>query len=542
MATLQTTATRPSGSSHADGKAYFETSTNQFIVWDATAGAWIQLDSDGTGAVLYPNRWGASFDGSDDYLTTSPVTPNAQQGTISGWIKVPSSHSGHMPVVTWSILSTSNTYQDRLTVRNGQIRYYHQDSTAGIDIVQGATTGLFDNTWHHVAVVCNGSSYALYLDGSAETVSVVSNSNSGKWIGDITGTHEVTEIGASRRSSAAGGSDYGNGLLDEVAVWDSALSAPDIAKIYNGTAPNGKPTDLTLAASYDTDRTSNLVGYWRMGDDSNDSATSGGPITTITDSSGNGHDATQSDVTKQPTFKALDQSTTSVSFDGTDDYMIAGLDGTASGGVLASNDGDINFTISTWFKPLASGEQQLFQWANMLSASTPFLTITTTKIYLNGGFRLSFSSGDITTNAWNNFILTRTASDNTWRGYVAGNSNPIFTYNDGGSLTHRANAQDIYLGNLYGGFGNVLFDEVAFFNSALSASDVASLASSRGAHIVNDLSLSPVAYYRMGEDDSLTDGQTGISQITDASGNGYHATQSDVTSQPTASVVPIIYA
>jgi hypothetical protein len=86
-----------------------------------------------------------------------------------------------------------------------------------------------------------------------------------------------------------------------------------------------------------------------------------------------------------------------------------------------------------------------------------------------------------------------------------------------------------------------LLDDVAIFNSALSASDVSSLAASRGAHIKNDLSLNPVVYYRMGEDDSLTDGQTGISQITDASGNGNHATQSTASNQPTASVNPIIY-
>jgi hypothetical protein len=84
-------------------------------------------------------------------------------------------------------------------------------------------------------------------------------------------------------------------------------------------------------------------------------------------------------------------------------------------------------------------------------------------------------------------------------------------------------------------------DDLALFNTALSASDVASLATSRGAHIINDLSLSPVAYYRMGEDNGLTDGQTGISQITDASGNGKHATQSTAASQPTASVSPSIY-
>jgi len=51
MATLQITDNRPSGDSHADGKAYFETSTNKMLVWNATAGAWIELDPDGTGAV-----------------------------------------------------------------------------------------------------------------------------------------------------------------------------------------------------------------------------------------------------------------------------------------------------------------------------------------------------------------------------------------------------------------------------------------------------------------------------------------------------------
>ena len=69
MATLQTTATRPDGDSHADGKAYFETDTNKFIVWDATAGAWIQLDSDGTGAVFE----------SINFATDNDITPGTEQ-------------------------------------------------------------------------------------------------------------------------------------------------------------------------------------------------------------------------------------------------------------------------------------------------------------------------------------------------------------------------------------------------------------------------------------------------------------------------------
>ena len=54
MATLDTVATRSANTnSIPDGKAYFETSTNQFIVWDATDGEWIQLDSDGTGSYVF---------------------------------------------------------------------------------------------------------------------------------------------------------------------------------------------------------------------------------------------------------------------------------------------------------------------------------------------------------------------------------------------------------------------------------------------------------------------------------------------------------
>ena len=52
MATLDTVATRPSGISHAAGKAYFETSTNKFIVWNGAA--WLELHSDGEGAVPPP--------------------------------------------------------------------------------------------------------------------------------------------------------------------------------------------------------------------------------------------------------------------------------------------------------------------------------------------------------------------------------------------------------------------------------------------------------------------------------------------------------
>ena len=76
---------------------------------------------------------------------------------------------------------------------------------------------------------------------------------------------------------------YYDGLLDEVAIWNDTLSDADITSIYNSGAPN----DLTDPSSYDTDRTSNLIGWWRNGD-----GTEAGSGTTVYDMSTNSNNMT----------------------------------------------------------------------------------------------------------------------------------------------------------------------------------------------------------------------------------------------------------
>ena len=66
------------------------------------------------------------------------------------------------------------------------------------------------------------------------------------------------------------------GNIDEVSVYNSELSASDVASIYNGNGA-GKPGDVTSL---------NPVGWWRMGD--NDSGTG----TTVTDQGSGDNDGT----------------------------------------------------------------------------------------------------------------------------------------------------------------------------------------------------------------------------------------------------------
>jgi hypothetical protein len=73
---------------------------------------------------------------------------------------------------------------------------------------------------------------------------------------------------------------YTDGLLDEAALFNTAISDSDVTDIYNGGVPN----DISSL---------NPIGWWRMGD--ND----GGAGTTITDQGSGGNNGT---LTNGPTF------------------------------------------------------------------------------------------------------------------------------------------------------------------------------------------------------------------------------------------------
>jgi hypothetical protein len=53
MASITVVETRPTGTI-ADGAAYFESSTNKFVVYDATNASWLAFASDGVGTLSFP--------------------------------------------------------------------------------------------------------------------------------------------------------------------------------------------------------------------------------------------------------------------------------------------------------------------------------------------------------------------------------------------------------------------------------------------------------------------------------------------------------
>ena len=86
-------------------------------------------------------------------------------------------------------------------------------------------------------------------------------------------------IGADLGASASTAAEFYDGLIDDVAVWDAAIDAYGITKIYN----NGPLGTILTAADGDYDNQGDLQGWWKLDE---------GTGTSVADSSTNSNTGT----------------------------------------------------------------------------------------------------------------------------------------------------------------------------------------------------------------------------------------------------------
>ena len=116
---------------------------------------------------------------------------------------------------------------------SGKIRFNVRDTVAaGADEISGGTfdsTGtVTNNNWHFITTVwdtTNDAAY-IYIDGTLDA-----SATGLTLIGAVTDTNTAT-IGANRDSAVPNGSDFFPGLIDEVRLYNLALTAAEIQEIY----------------------------------------------------------------------------------------------------------------------------------------------------------------------------------------------------------------------------------------------------------------------------------------------------------------------
>lgn len=191
------------------------------------------------------NAEAMSFNGTDQYVDAGSASLNSNEGAVLAWIKT--SYTSDFQIIT----AIDNQLQCRV-LTTGEIRLilYHGGSFTTLN----STEIVNDGDWHHVAFTYNSSGMNIYIDGSSISNSV-----------DVTPLTTATDnflIGARRISGTL--SKYFNGSIDEVAIFNKALSASKIQQIYDATSVvNGVPQTANLF----TGGLSSSLVYWnRMGD------------------------------------------------------------------------------------------------------------------------------------------------------------------------------------------------------------------------------------------------------------------------------------
>jgi len=173
------------------------------------------------GATLITDRFGNeesaySFDGNSRIDIVSSGTLNIENElTISVWIKLSSFPANDVIIVGKSNYYTKTNYILRLR-GDGRLQFeYKINSYASI-------APIILDKWNHLGVVYNYEGVAkIFINGEEVIISDQGNSPSGVVISPLT-------IGYSSR-----GAEYFDGNIDDVMIFDKALSSDDISELFN---------------------------------------------------------------------------------------------------------------------------------------------------------------------------------------------------------------------------------------------------------------------------------------------------------------------
>jgi hypothetical protein len=184
----------------------------------------------------FENTYSLEFDGVDDTVNLNCAPSDlgiTNNWTVSLWIKTSDITQNNMHYFSGSNAGAS---QGMGIYQETNKRIY-----AWIGSWNQYTAKISTDTWYHVAYTDDGTTQTLYLNGVSQSTQTrtydLQTNDKGFYVG-----------------SAAGSAYFIEANVDEVAIFSTAKSGSDITAIYNSGVPK------------DESSTSNLVGYWRMGE------------------------------------------------------------------------------------------------------------------------------------------------------------------------------------------------------------------------------------------------------------------------------------
>lgn len=183
-----------------------------------------------------------SFEGFDDVVSipgaSAQIASSTNGMSLSCWVYATNpapNYPNFDGIAGFRNESTCDFYLLHLSATSLEARFRNSTGTA----YTATAPGFSINTWQHVVITYDGTSLKVYINGS-QKISVPAS-------GSISSTSEVMYLGKLPFSP----NDFQlGGQLDDVALWDKALSSSEIGCMYN-YGHDDSSTNLKLHYTFD---------------------------------------------------------------------------------------------------------------------------------------------------------------------------------------------------------------------------------------------------------------------------------------------------
>ena len=220
------------------------------------------------------NVYSMDFDGVDDAAiivnsasvdTVFQSIGNENSYSISAWVNTTSTiNTGYTTWYTdftFTELRTETSSGTHcpfyLGMDNGKIFFGRTPNHTSSDERFLSTGTINDGNWKHIVVTISTNALSMYINGSLDSSHTFTTATGDCSVGTTTSNFQI----GARTTNTGVLSAFADAKIDEVAIFDYALSARQIKQdIYNGTT-SGKTADLNNISNLTAP-----VAWYRMGD------------------------------------------------------------------------------------------------------------------------------------------------------------------------------------------------------------------------------------------------------------------------------------
>jgi hypothetical protein len=201
------------------------------------------------GATLTSDRFGLTnkaydFNGISNFIDLANysfgIIGNSDR-TISGWIKTTvlnykaifSSGSG---VSGNPCSNNGKTFNMKLANGRLSVMTYNCGTCSTCDYYPQVGNNVSDNNWHYLVVSLKNDTLYTFVDSSIDNITVLSQTNT---------SGNSNYIG---KDNHVGYEDYFQGIIDDIGIWNRALTQQEIIALYNGCqlSINTQPTNQNI--------------------------------------------------------------------------------------------------------------------------------------------------------------------------------------------------------------------------------------------------------------------------------------------------------